>query len=336
MELNGETSLTIPAGEEKTITLDFIGGYAQGAVNVANLVINSNDKKNEEVEVPVRMLMNQAPIFETGKECYFNIKENEMLDVTTSISDAENDAFAISTNNTIVGLTATPSANQLIISYRPTFNDAGSYQFTATATDEHGNASECIVHIEVAQTNRAPQVIANIANKIYSLEEDKDLIAFETVFTDPDADPLTFKVTSSTEAIVECFASEYSMFVQPLSIGTTTLTITATDSENMSASTSFDVEVKNRVGIDELINAEIKIYPIPAKDYVNIQWSQLIPGNIIVKLNGADGKLLMQKTVETSTFAGEIQISLSEYSSGIYFIELVSEGESITKQILKK
>ena len=79
-----------------------------------------------------------------------------------------------------------------------------------------------------------------------------------------------------------------------------------------------------------------KIYPIPAKDYVNIQWSQLIPGNIIVKLNGADGKLLMQKTFETSTFAGEIQISLSEYSSGIYFIELVSEGESITKQILKK
>ncbi len=336
VELSGETTLSIPAGQETAITLNFIGGYAQGAVNTASLVINSNDKKNEEVEVPVRMLMNQAPAFETGNECYFNINENEVLDVTISVTDAENNTFTITTNNNITGVTAIASDNQLKINYHPTFNDAGSHQFTATATDEYGNASECIVHIQVAETNRAPQVIAAIANKTYSLQEDQDLILFGTVFSDPDGDQLTFSVTASDESIVECFASETSMFIQPIATGNTTITVMATDSHNMSTTTSFAVEVKNRVGIDELVNAEIKVYPIPAKDFINIQWSQLIPGNITVKLNTADGKLLMQKTVETSSFAGEIQIPLTGFSAGIYFIELISEGESMTKQIIKK
>ncbi len=336
VELSGETALTIPAGAEADVTLDFIGGYAQGAKNIASLVISSNDQKNSEAEVPVTMLMNQAPVFETGSECHFNISENEQLDVTISATDAEENAITITTNANITGLTATPSDNQLLISYHPTFDDAGSYQFTATATDEHGNATECVVHIEVAQTNRAPQVVANIENKNYRLTEDNDFINFADVFADPDGDVLTFKVSSSTEAIVECYASETALFIQPLTIGTTILTVTATDAHNMSVSTTFTVEVMNRVGIDELVNAGIKVYPIPADDFVNIQWSQLIPGNVIIKLNGADGKLLKEKTIETSSFAGEYQLSLTGLSSGIYFIEMVSEGESITKRVLKK
>lgn len=336
VELTGETTLSIPAGETAEIQLDFKGLYGNKAENEATLVINSNDPKNREVELPVKMIMNQAPAFETGNTAFFTVNENEELNATINIVDAEGDDFTIEEDADINGMTVTTSSNALIISYKPTFNDAGNHKFTATATDAQGNISECVVNITVLNINRAPIVKATIKDKVYSLREDTDIINFADVFADPDQDEMTYTLISSNDGIVECFVSEKSVIIQPVTIGTTNITMKATDGHGLSITTSFNVEVKNRVGIDELMKAEIKVYPNPAHEHVFVQWSDMIPGDVTVKVTSADGKLMLEKQVDTSSSAGEYQISVSSFSPGVYFIEMISDKESITKRILKK
>ena len=65
-------------------------------------------------------------------------------------------------------------------------------------------------------------------------------------FTDPDNDDLTYVATSSDETVATVAVADSVVTVTPLSRGTTTVTVTATDVENGSATQTFEVTVANR------------------------------------------------------------------------------------------
>ncbi|MCK4677623.1 MAG: carboxypeptidase regulatory-like domain-containing protein [Bacteroidales bacterium] len=77
-------------------------------------------------------------------------------------------------------------------------------------------------------------------------------------------------------------------------------------------------------GIDDLLVSNIKVYPIPATNFVNVE----IPANICeIRMVNYLGDIVYVRNLEMAKF---IRIRTGAYSSGIYLLEFVGEGGSKT------
>ncbi len=110
--------------------------------------------------------------------------------------------------------------------------------------------------------------------------------------------------------------------------GATSNTYTATANGVYSVAASLDNGCEsfssnfiiNTVSIDALSNFEVKLFPNPAGDKVQIEWNGAEPLQLV--LRDASGRMVLNKTMETSSV-----VDLSNIESGIYFTELRSAGK---------
>ena len=72
---------------------------------------------------------------------------------------------------------------------------------------------------------------------------------------------------------------------------------------------------------------EISIYPNPARDFVNISGNDLINS---VKVYNCLG--MMVEEIEVN--ANEAEINISDYNTGIYFVDVQTENGNIVKKVV--
>jgi hypothetical protein len=109
--------------------------------------------------------------------------------------------------------------------------------------------------------------------------------------------------------------------------GTHSFTVASVcDNGESEQSESFEFEIKGE-SISELEN-NLRIYPNPANDYIKISavGSQLS----VVKIYNYLGILID----EIKTNSEELEINISNYNSGVYFVEVVTEKGSLIKKIV--
>ena len=81
----------------------------------------------------------------------------------------------------------------------------------------------------------------------------------------------------------------------------------------------------------EKFESEIQIYPNPTNDIVNIQLQNLPENKSDIYVYDFSGKLILN-----SSFSDDnTSIDLSNYSTGVYFIKIVTENQIINKKIIK-
>jgi hypothetical protein len=68
------------------------------------------------------------------------------------------------------------------------------------------------------------------------------------------------------------------------------------------------------------LQVDIKIYPNPASDIVNIQFGTPVDGEVVLSLLDSQGKLVKRDIIESAVV--EKQINLQDFPPGIYFIKL--------------
>ena len=111
--------------------------------------------------------------------------------------------------------------------------------------------------------------------------------------------------------------------------GTHSFTVASVcDNGESEQSESFEFEIKGE-SISELEN-NLRIYPNPANDYIKISavGSQLS----VVKIYNYLGILID----EIETNSEELEINISNYNSGVYFVEINTEKENSIIKIIKK
>ncbi|MFT4781590.1 MAG: hypothetical protein ACJAZK_001354 [Psychroserpens sp.] len=87
--------------------------------------------------------------------------------------------------------------------------------------------------------------------------------------------------------------------------------------------------VFDTLGLDSFSADELKIYPIPAQNFITIEFSSEISTD--VNLFDVSGKLVLSKTITEST-----ELNIKSLPQGIYFLKVSTDEKSGTYKIIKE
>ena len=93
-----------------------------------------------------------------------------------------------------------------------------------------------------------------------------------------------------------------------------------------------DFVVEGTLANEPFEMTNIAIYPNPSKGIFNVSMGTITPK--IIQVYDLTGKIVSSKT-EFQNNQSIISLDLSNISSGIYFVKIVSENQSVTKRIIK-
>lgn len=97
------------------------------------------------------------------------------------------------------------------------------------------------------------------------------------------------------------------------------------------ATVTFDIQVSTLSVEDQLFEKNIKIYPIPVKDIINISNNS---NNIISKIEIIDMLGNIVSTTNFSVFNSNLKIEVSNYNSGIYIMRISKDGYTLKRKIV--
>ena len=166
------------------------------------------------------------------------------LDLTSFFEDPDGDSltFTAETSDAAV-VTASVEGSMLTVA----LVGVGMATVTVTATDPGGLSASLQVAVTVTQGNHAPVTTMDaIPPQIGAVGEMLPLagpLDVAPLFTDPDADALTFTAETSDTAVVTVSMEGSMLSLSMVAVGMATVTVTATDPGGLSASLSAMVTV---------------------------------------------------------------------------------------------
>lgn len=129
---------------------------------------------------------------------------------------------------------------------------------------------------------------------------------------------------SSTASGVSPAVGEPKDFTNPVQY-----TVTAEDGTSQY---SYLVEVQFNVGIDELMAQEIKVFPNPANDILNIELEQIM----MSKTPNLDiYNILGEKIMSLELIDQKSQINIEHLDKGIYFVRVYGERFELVRKVIK-
>ena len=171
------------------------------------------------------------------------------INVNSYFSDPDNDLLLYSATSANTGV-VTVSVSAALVAITPV--GAGTTTITITASDSGGLTATQNFSITVTggtQTppsqNRAPTAVGSISLPPLQVSGGlKGITAsVDSYFSDPDGDALTYSASSSDSSIASASLWDASLTVTAVGAGTTTISVTASDSGGLTATQSFSVTV---------------------------------------------------------------------------------------------
>lgn len=106
------------------------------------------------------------------------------------------------------------------------------------------------------------------------------------------------------------------------------------DSANTNAILTVNVVVESITGINDPVGGGVSVYPIPAKDVLNVNFENVKNVNSVAIYNVVGQKL---KTVNVSAGSKVVTIPVSDMKKGVYFLRVYSNNtEAVTKTFTKE
>lgn len=89
--------------------------------------------------------------------------------------------------------------------------------------------------------------------------------------------------------------------------------------------------------LSDLNFSQIKLYPNPVSNILNVSISLLTEDDIQVGIYNIEGKQILEKSISNQAFGDvEFAFDLSDLSQGTHFIQIKGKNTSITKQFIKQ
>jgi PKD repeat protein len=120
--------------------------------------------------------------------------------------------------------------------------------------------------------------------------------------------------------------------------GTYTVCVTMTTPGNCTSTFCDTVNIPSAIGIDEVSGmSNIKVYPVPAKGELNVQFAYTGNGNVTLMITDVCGR--QSDAAVTSTVSGNTTnavIDLTDLSSGIYLLQIQTPTGTSVQRFVKE
>jgi hypothetical protein len=108
--------------------------------------------------------------------------------------------------------------------------------------------------------------------------------------------------------------------------------LTAEDPNGCVSQDSILIEFYSETGINERQNSVMKVFPVPATEFLYLTVDKTISGHsLIVDLVNQGGEMIFRQHVEDYMSGTVIRINVSSVASGLYYLRLTFGNESISR-----
>ncbi len=357
--LNDKTEGEIAVGESLPVNVEINAESTYfDRDNKAVIVIKSNDPAQPVVNYPITLNKNSAPVV-TGPEGTTTVPEASTADMNITVEDLDGDAFSVtladeSGISSVAGCTITdgsettdaevtdnkvsvPAGTKLNVTMKlaPKYGSAGLHNVTVTATDAQGNIVTKNVPYNVEFTNRAPVYEGEQELNVY-IGKNTGIIAYESMFSDPDGDAMTFTASMPDNKFAELMTNSNGYLLSGVAGGNTELTLTATDAAGAKTTVKLPVSVTDATGIGSVTtDKEVSVYPNPVIDNANVTMAESAT-NVNYYVYDNAGQLVKTAHADNKA-AGEAQaIDMSGCAKGVYRIKVAAADRSYVVTVIKK
>ncbi|MEH0154744.1 S8 family serine peptidase [Limibacter armeniacum] len=336
---------SIAPGASENITVSFDATDLLNGDYKADIVISSNDQVNpiQTVKTVLQVYGNEAELMlsdslldfghvhiEQGSEKTFFIentgKASVMID-SIQVSNHEN-VFTVSVMDSLVSIGDTLSVK---VGFNPEYSI--SYEETLTIYSAYGTQEVSLFGTGYG-VNTAPEIVGDVANLSIDLAQGSVVFGYEGVFKDPDLDELTYEVVvADTEIVNLREVTSTSIYVDPLLVGSTTLTITVSDGDKTSTVDVFvEVYDSTPLGIDNEISKSLNVvaYPNPTAGLSTVEFTLIQKMNITLEVINTGGiKVQTYQLGDINAGTHQYDVDLSNLPSGIYLYKIMNNGTSL-------
>lgn len=117
-------------------------------------------------------------------------------------------------------------------------------------------------------------------------------------------------------------------------LGAGSYSVTVTDAN--SCTQSFSLTVPNYTGIKESSNSNlVSVFPNPTKGLLNIKFEGIKSNSVSIKVFNTSGQMVYSSINKTNANGSISSIDFEPYANGIYFVQISSDKEVITKRVIK-
>lgn len=225
--------------------------------NTTFVTITSNDPAMPQVNIPVILDLNGAPVIEMPRAIAVN--EGDTATVAVIVTDPDYEAVDVTVVDadsiaTLQGvdLDEATGAMSVRVAFAPQYGTAGEHSFRLTAADTYGHVVEATVPYVVKHVNRAP--VATVNGHTVKVLEGKvsDIMSFDKFFKDPEGDNLTYNLAVDPNENVEVFTTTGGAVFHGLRHGQVNAVLTATDPQGLSTDMAFTIVVEGLSGVESV------------------------------------------------------------------------------------
>lgn len=350
--LNPTTEGTIEVGDSVEVKFHMEAARTYSDQSRATLVIKSNDPMQRVVNYHITLNKNMAPTakFEAGTP---TVAEGDTIEVKVRVEDVEGDAFSVSVNDEngiasiskavlsddtevtpVDGVVKVPAAKSLtlLMKLAPDYGTAGLHYFMVNTTDEFGNAAANKAYFNVEFTNRAPEYIGEAEFEMQA-NTTSPSFSYESLFKDPEGDEMTFSVKALNSALLRLYTDPTGFVIQAMRQGSTTLTITATDSVGNTTEAKMKVRAVKPSGIAGVTtdaNFDLKVDGNELRVTIGRDAT-----NAVFRIFDAAGRVA-QTLNASQVSAGDVRtFNLTNLPTGVYSFSATFDGQEITRKFTK-
>lgn len=269
---------------------------------------------------------NNPPIIKVDYNGELSLNASDVVEIPVTVTEPDSHEFTVTytKGSDADVMSKTPSGNWYITI---TGGDAeeGEYTGIITAKDSYGMSATYKLKYTI-KVNHAPAKIKDIENR---LENNKGefTIDLSEYFSDPDGDRLTYEVVASDPSVAFFTPRENSLICTVLKYGLTTVTVTAKDPRNASATAEFVILARAKSTV-------YSAYPNPVTTTLNLATGQDLAA-AKVKIVSQTGQVVIDKTVNASAFE-PAQIDFKNVAPGIYNATFTIGSKEYNQTIIKK
>ena len=292
-------------------------------------IMASDGALSDSKVVSIHVTVNQAPVLtEIGPK---NGDVSNEISFIVSANDVNNDpmSFTLDDASQQKGMTIDPSMGEF--RWTPDEMQRGEHQVIFSVSDGTLSDSETVTII----VNGAP-VLAEIASQMGDAGSE---IRFTTSATDADSDALTFSLDDTSLGkgmTIDATTGQFRWTPTEVQLGAHQVTVTVSDG-TLTDSKGVTITVRLITSLTDDFTSSVRFHPNPIQDHLQLVVDNAYLGEVTLRLADLNGHSLLKQELTKSNERMEIDLDMSTFSAGVYFIEIRSkEGSFWEKQRIIK